>query len=189
MWRRDVIISSEDCQTIDSIQVTSLVEGGEIIQPIEDRILGRIAAEDTRDPLTGEIIVQVGEEIDEGRVKAITDAGVDQVKIRSVLTCQSRRGVCKKCYGRDLARGKLVENGEPVGVIAAQSIGEPGTQLTMRTFHIGGTASRVVEKTVLEAKNVGTLKYLNLKTVKNKEGDWVVMNRNAKIAVCDDIGS
>ena len=185
---QDVIISSDDCQTIDSIQVTSLVEGGEIIQPIEDRILGRIAAEDIRDPLTGEIVVQVGEEIDEGRVKAITDAGIDQVKIRSVLTCQLRRGVCKKCYGRDLSRGRLIEHGEPVGVIAAQSIGEPGTQLTMRTFHIGGTASRVVEKTVLEAKSVGTLKYLNLKTVKNKEGDWVVMNRNGKIAVCDDVG-
>ncbi|HIO69750.1 MAG TPA: DNA-directed RNA polymerase subunit beta' [Nitrospirales bacterium] len=185
---QDVIISSEDCETIDSIQVTSLVEGGEIIQPIEDRILGRIAAEDIRDPLTGEIVVQVREEIDEGRVKAITDAGIDQVKIRSVLTCQLRRGVCKKCYGRDLSRGRLVENGEPVGVIAAQSIGEPGTQLTMRTFHIGGTASRVVEKTVLEAKSVGTLKYLNIKTVKNKEGEWVVMNRNGKIAVCDGDG-
>ncbi|HIB53743.1 MAG TPA: DNA-directed RNA polymerase subunit beta' [Nitrospirales bacterium] len=185
---QDVIISSEDCETIDSIQVTSLVEGGEIIQPIEDRILGRIAAEDIRDPLTGEIVVQVREEIDEGRVRAITDAGIDQVKIRSVLTCQLRRGVCKKCYGRDLSRGRLVENGEPVGVIAAQSIGEPGTQLTMRTFHIGGTASRVVEKTVLEAKSVGTLKYLNIKTVKNKEGEWVVMNRNGKIAVCDGDG-
>ncbi|HHZ83643.1 MAG TPA: DNA-directed RNA polymerase subunit beta', partial [Nitrospirales bacterium] len=185
---QDVIISSEDCETIDSIQVTSLVEGGEIIQPIEDRILGRIAAEDIRDPLTGEVVVQVREEIDEGRVRAITDAGIDQVKIRSVLTCQLRRGVCKKCYGRDLSRGRLVENGEPVGVIAAQSIGEPGTQLTMRTFHIGGTASRVVEKTVLEAKSVGTLKYLNIKTVKNKEGEWVVMNRNGKIAVCDGDG-
>ncbi len=185
---QDVIIGSEDCQTIDSIQVTSLIEGGEIIQPIEDRILGRIAAEDIRDPVTGEIVVQVGEEIDEGRVKSVIDAGIDQVKIRSVLTCQLRRGVCKKCYGRDLARGRLVENGEPVGVIAAQSIGEPGTQLTMRTFHIGGTASRVVEKTVLEAKSAGTLKYLSLKTVKNKEGDWVVMNRNGKIAVCDDVG-
>ena len=185
---QDVIINSDDCETIDSIQVTSLVEGGEIIQPLEDRILGRIAAGDIRDPLTGEIIVQVGEEIDEWRVKAITDTGVDQVKIRSVLTCQLRRGVCKKCYGRDLARGKLVESGEPVGVIAAQSIGEPGTQLTMRTFHIGGTASRVVEKTVLEAKNSGTLKYLNLRTVKNKEGDWVVMSRSGKIAVCDKTG-
>lgn len=185
---QDVIINSDDCQTIDSIQVTSLVEGGEIIQPLEDRILGRIAAGDIRDPLTGEIIVQVGEEINENRVKEITNTGVDQVKIRSVLTCMLRRGVCKKCYGRDLARGRLVETGEPVGVIAAQSIGEPGTQLTMRTFHIGGTASRVVEKTVLESKGAGMLKYLNLRTVKNKEGDWVVMSRSGKIAVCDNDG-
>jgi len=128
------------------------------------------------------------------------EAGVDRVKIRSVLTCQSARGVCRLCYGRDLSRGRLVEKGEPVGVIAAQSIGEPGTQLTMRTFHIGGTASKVVEQTVLEAKHAGHLKYMSLDAkknadvhnagiaVRNKEGEWVVMNRNAKIAIVDDSG-
>ncbi|HWC51157.1 MAG TPA: DNA-directed RNA polymerase subunit beta', partial [Nitrospira sp.] len=130
---QDVIISEIDCGTTDGIFVSALVEGGEIIQPIEERILGRLAAEDIRDPVTGEVIVSFNEEITEERTKDVVEAAVDRVKIRSVLTCQSRRGVCRACYGRDLARGRLVEKGEPVGVIAAQSIGEPGTQLTMRT--------------------------------------------------------
>ncbi|MFM8541029.1 MAG: DNA-directed RNA polymerase subunit beta', partial [Nitrospira sp.] len=197
---QDVIINEDDCGTTDGIEVTALIEGGEIIQPIEDRILGRIAAEDVHDPLTGEIIIKANEELDEERTKSIVEAGVDRVKIRSVLTCVARRGVCRKCYGRDLSRGRLVERGEPVGVIAAQSIGEPGTQLTMRTFHIGGTASKVVEQTVLEAKHAGSMKYMSFDAkknadvhnagiaVKNKEGEWVVMNRNAKIAIYDESG-
>ena len=197
---QDVIVSGRDCETTDGIVVTALVEGGEVIQPIEDRILGRLAAEDVRDPLTGEIIVKADEDIDEERAKAIVEAGVDRVRIRSVLTCQFRRGVCVKCYGRDLSTGQLVEMGEPVGVIAAQSIGEPGTQLTMRTFHIGGTASKVVEQTVLEAKHAGTLKFLSFDAKKNvdvhragvavrgQQGDWIVMTRNAKIAIYDDNG-
>jgi DNA-directed RNA polymerase subunit beta' len=197
---QDVIVSEEDCGTNDGITVTALVEGGEIIQPLEERILGRLAAEDIRDPVTGEIIVKFNEEIDEERTRSIVEAGVDRVKIRSVLTCQSRRGVCRRCYGRDLARGRLVEKGEPVGVIAAQSIGEPGTQLTMRTFHIGGTASKVVEQTVLEAKHAGVMKFMSFDAkknadvhnagiaVRNKEGEWVVMNRNAKIAIVDETG-
>ncbi|MBI5854944.1 MAG: hypothetical protein HZB35_06890, partial [Nitrospirae bacterium] len=178
----------------------ALVEGGEVIQPLEERILGRLAAEDIRDPMTGEIILNAHEEIDEEQAKSVVEAGVDHVKIRSVLTCQSRRGVCVKCYGRDLSRGRLVERGEPVGVIAAQSIGEPGTQLTMRTFHIGGTASKVVEQTVLEARHAGSIRFLSYDAkknvdlhndriaVKNKEGEYVVMNRNAKIAIYDDTG-
>src|SRR6266849_4502012 len=197
---QDVIINEIDCGTTDGIIVSALVEGGEIIQPIEERVLGRLAAEDIRDPVTGEIIVSFNEEIDEDRTKAIVEAAVDHVKIRSVLTCQSRRGVCRSCYGRDLARGRLVEKGEPVGVIAAQSIGEPGTQLTMRTFHIGGTASKVVEQTVTEAKHAGTIKFMSFDAkknadfhnagiaVQNKEGEWVVMNRNAKIAIVDETG-
>ncbi|MEK7235086.1 MAG: DNA-directed RNA polymerase subunit beta', partial [Nitrospirota bacterium] len=197
---QDVIINEIDCGTTDGIIVSALVEGGEIIQPIEERVLGRLAAEDIRDPVTGEIIVSFNEEIDEDRTKAIVEAAVDRVKIRSVLTCQSRRGVCRSCYGRDLARGRLVEKGEPVGVIAAQSIGEPGTQLTMRTFHIGGTASKVVEQTVTESKHAGTIKFMSFDAkknadvhnagiaVQNKEGEWVVMNRNAKIAVADETG-
>ena len=164
---QDVIVREDDCQTTDGIEVSTLVEGGEVIQPLEERILGRLAAEDTYDPLTGEIIVKANEELDETTVRAIVEAGLDRLKIRSVLTCQARWGICVKCYGRDLARGKLVEKGEPVGVIAAQSIGEPGTQLTMRTFHIGGTASKVVEQSVLESKHDGVLKYLSYDAKKN----------------------
>ena len=197
---QDVIISEVDCGTTDGIVVSALVEGGEVIQPIEDRILGRLAAEDIRDPVTGEIIVKTNEEIDEERAKGVVESGVDRVKIRSVLTCQSRRGVCIKCYGRDLSRGRLVEMGEPVGVIAAQSIGEPGTQLTMRTFHIGGTASKVVEQTVLESKHAGFIRFMSFDAkknadvhnagiaVRNRDGEWVVMNRNAKIAIYDETG-
>ncbi|HSB45579.1 MAG TPA: DNA-directed RNA polymerase subunit beta', partial [Nitrospira sp.] len=197
---QDVIINELDCGTHDGIIVSALVEGGEIIQPLEERVLGRLAAEDIRDPVTGEIIVSRNEEINEELTKSIVEAGVDRVKIRSVLTCQSLRGVCQACYGRDLARGRLVEKGEPVGVIAAQSIGEPGTQLTMRTFHIGGTASKVVEQTVLEAKHAGRIRFMSFDAkknadlhnggiaVRNKEGEWVVMNRNAKIAIVDDSG-
>ncbi len=197
---QDVIVSEPDCFTTDGIIVTALVEGGEVIQSLDERILGRLTAEDVHDPVTQEILVKAHRECDEELCKIIIEAGIDQVKIRSVLTCQSRWGVCAKCYGRDLARGRLVEMGEPVGVIAAQSIGEPGTQLTMRTFHIGGTASKVVEQTVLESKHAGTLKYMSFDAKKNadlhhpkmavktRQGDWVVMVRNAKIAVYDDTG-
>lgn len=185
---QNVIIAEDDCMSVDGIYVTSLVEGGEIIEPFEERILGRVTAEDVNDPLTGEVIVKASEEINETIVKNIIDAGIDRIKIRSVLTCQSKVGICIRCYGRDLARGKLAEKGDAVGIIAAQSIGEPGTQLTMRTFHIGGTASKVVEQTVLEAKNSGTLKYINLNTVKNKDGDMVTMNRNGRIAIYDETG-
>jgi DNA-directed RNA polymerase subunit beta' len=197
---QDVIVSEEDCRTADGIDVSALVEGGEVIQPVEERILGRIVAEDILDPLTGDVVVAGNDELDETRVKAVVEAGIGHVRIRSVLTCQARWGVCVKCYGRDLARGKLVELGEPVGVIAAQSIGEPGTQLTMRTFHIGGTASKVVEQSVVESRHDGVLKYLSFDAkknadfhnrhmaVQNKQGEWVVMNRNAKIAVYDDSG-
>ncbi|MDH4359570.1 MAG: DNA-directed RNA polymerase subunit beta' [Nitrospirota bacterium] len=197
---QDVIISEPDCLTTDGIIVSALVEGGEVIQPLDERILGRLTAEDVHDPVTQEIIVKAHEELNEDLCKTIVEAGIDHVKIRSVLTCQSRWGVCAKCYGRDLARGRLVEKGEPVGVIAAQSIGEPGTQLTMRTFHIGGTASKVVEQTVLASKHDGTIKFLSFDAKKNadfhnpgiavktQQGDWVVMVRNAKVAVCDETG-
>jgi DNA-directed RNA polymerase subunit beta' len=185
---QDVIVHEEDCRVNDGITVTSLVEGGEIIQSLDERILGRYAVEEIRDPLTEETIVKRNQEIDEELSHSVVDAGIDSVKIRSVLTCQSKFGICAKCYGRDLGRGEHVENGEAVGIIAAQSIGEPGTQLTMRTFHIGGTASKVVEQTVLEAKNVGTVKFVDLNTVKNREGLEVVMNRNGSIAIVDAKG-
>ena len=185
---QDVIITEVNCGTVDGIQVTALVEGGEIIEPLDERLLGRVNSEDIIDPVTGEKLVPANTEIIEDNLKKIVDAGIDHVKIRSVLTCQTRRGVCKMCYGRDLARGHLVDIGEAVGIIAAQSIGEPGTQLTMRTFHIGGTASKVVEQTKLTAKNSGIVEYINLHTIKKEDGSIIVMNRNGKIAIRDSSG-
>jgi DNA-directed RNA polymerase subunit beta' len=182
---QDSIITEEDCGTLDGIEMTPLVEGGEIIEGLGDRVLGRGALDDIRDPFDNSVLVRANEEITEEKVRAIEDAGLERVKIRSVLTCQSSRGVCIRCYGRDLARGHLVNIGEAIGVIAAQSIGEPGTQLTMRTFHIGGTASRRAEQTALEARNDGVLKFINLHTVQNKDGDLVVMNRHGEIAVVE----
>jgi DNA-directed RNA polymerase subunit beta' len=184
---QDVIISENDCGTVDGIFVGSIVESGEIIEPLRDRIIGRVSLEKIKD-YEGRVIVDVNEEITEDLAGSIQSAGIERVKIRSVLTCESRRGTCVRCYGRNLATGKLVEIGEAVGVIAAQSIGEPGTQLTMRTFHIGGTASRVTEQTSLEAKNAGTIKFHGLQTVRNQEGALVAMNRNGVIAVLDDKG-
>jgi DNA-directed RNA polymerase subunit beta' len=182
---QDSIITEQDCGTIDGIEMTPLVEGGEVIEGLGDRVLGRVALEDIRDPFTGNIIVKSNELIDEPKVSAIEDAGLERVKIRSVLTCMSRRGVCVACYGRDLARGHIVNLGEAIGVIAAQSIGEPGTQLTMRTFHIGGTASRRAEQTTLESRNEGFVKLLNVTTVQGRDGDLVIMNRNGEIAIVD----
>jgi DNA-directed RNA polymerase subunit beta' len=168
--------------------MTSLVEGGKIIEQVGARILGRVALEDIIDPFSGEVIVEANREIDEDAVKKINECGINSVKIRSVLTCKSKRGCCVLCYGRDLARGRLVNVGESIGIIAAQSIGEPGTQLTMRTFHIGGTASRRVEQNTLESPINGTIKYVNLKTVKNRNREYVVLNRNGEIAILDEEG-
>ena len=185
---QDVIVNEYDCGTMDGIYVSSLVEGGEIIEPMVERILGRVALEDIKDPFADEVIVRASHEINEEAIQRTADAGLDRVKIRSVLTCESSHGVCALCYGRDLARGRIVDIGEAVGVIAAQSIGEPGTQLTMRTFHIGGTASRRVEETALEAKMDGTVKFIDLRTVRNREGMLVVMSRKGEIAILDDEG-
>ena len=184
---QDVIISENDCGTVDGIFVGSIVESGEIIEPLRDRIIGRVSLEKIKD-YEGRVIVDINEEITEDLAGSIQSAGIERVKIRSVLTCESRRGTCVRCYGRNLATGKLVEIGEAVGVIAAQSIGEPGTQLTMRTFHIGGTASRVAEQTSLEAKNAGAIRFLNLQTVRNQEGALVAMNRNGVLAILDEKG-
>ena len=185
---QDIIINEEDCGTINGIEMSSLVEGGEIIQPLGERIIGRIALNDILDPFNGEVLCPAGEEINEEKVRLIENAGVERVTIRSVLTCESRTGVCSKCYGRSLATGQLVEVGEAVGVIAAQSIGEPGTQLTMRTFHIGGTATRAGEQSTLEAKREGFVKYVNLRVITSKKGDLINMNRNGQIAICDETG-
>ena len=161
---QDVIISEEDCRTMDGIEATAIVDSGEIIEPLRDRITGRVTLEKLVDSFSGETIIEANELIDEEKASQIQDAGIEKVKIRSVLTCASRRGVCQKCYGRDLSTGRLVELGLAVGVVAAQSIGEPGTQLTMRTFHIGGTA-RISEQSSIEARQEGTIRFENLQVV------------------------
>ncbi|HTP29911.1 MAG TPA: DNA-directed RNA polymerase subunit beta', partial [Anaeromyxobacteraceae bacterium] len=185
---QDAIITEYDCGAMDGITLGSLVEGGEIIEPMGERILGRVALEDIVDPFSGNVLVHSNEEIDEGKVKAIENAGIDKVRIRSVLTCQARRGICVECYGRDLARGRKVNIGEAVGVIAAQSIGEPGTQLTMRTFHIGGAASRRAEQSTVENRNAGTVKFHNVNVARKKDGTLIVMNRNGEVILSDDQG-
>ncbi len=175
---QDCTIIEIDCGTINGIEVEALYEGGEIIQTLGERILGRVIQEDVLDPYSDEFIVGADTELDEGHVKKIESAGVQKVKIRSVLTCNSRHGVCSRCYGRDLAHGVTVEIGQAIGIVAAQSIGEPGTQLTMRTFHIGGTASRKVEVAEIKARVGGFLKYNeDIQTVLSADNDVIVMNR------------
>jgi DNA-directed RNA polymerase subunit beta' len=184
---QDVIISENDCGTTEGIYVEPIIESGETIEALRDRIVGRVALEDQRD-YEGNVIVGINQEITEDLAAAIQAAGIERVKIRSVLTCESKRGVCVACYGRNLATGRLVERGEAVGVIAAQSIGEPGTQLTMRTFHIGGTASRINEQSKQDAKSDGFVRYIGIQTVRSKAGEMIAMNRNGKIVVVDDKG-
>ncbi len=179
---QDVIITEEVCPTLGGIDVKEIVEGGEVIEELRDRIVGRVALNEIKDTLTGETIVNANEEITEEKAHLIQMAGHETVKIRSVLTCESKRGACERCYGRNLATGRMVELGLAVGVIAAQSIGEPGTQLTMRTFHVGGVG-QVEAQSKLETKNNGIIRFLNLQTVKGKSGDLVAMNRNGAIVV------
>jgi len=184
---QDVIIAETDCGTTEGIYVEPIIESGEIIEPLRDRIVGRVALEDQKD-YENNVIVAVNQEITEDLAAAIQAAGIERVKIRSVLTCESKRGVCVMCYGRNLASGRLVELGEAVGVIAAQSIGEPGTQLTMRTFHIGGTASRISEQSTQDSKSDGFARYIGVQSVRSKTGDLIAMNRNGIMAVVDDKG-
>jgi len=182
---QDCIITEDNCGTIDGIYVSALMEGGEIIETAGERVLGRVALTEISDPFTGEILVNANQEIDENLAERIDRAGIEKVNIRSVLTCRSKHGVCAMCYGRDLAHGHLVNIGEAVGIVAAQSIGEPGTQLTMRTFHIGGTA-KFEEHSTLEARHDGTIRFVNLYTVRSKFGSLVVMNRHGEIHVIDE---
>jgi DNA-directed RNA polymerase subunit beta' len=184
---QDVIVGEYDCGTTDGIYVEPIIESGEIIEHLRDRIVGRVALEDLKD-YEGNILVHANEEITEELAQQIEDAGVDRVKIRSVLTCESRRGVCQLCYGRNLATGRLVERGEAVGILSAQSIGEPGTQLTMRTFHIGGAAAAGVEQNKQEARYDGFARYININTVRTAQGEIVAMNRTGLLAVVDEKG-
>jgi DNA-directed RNA polymerase subunit beta' len=183
---QDCIVIEEDCGTENGITLRAVVDGGEVISPLAERVLGRTALEDIVHPLTGDMLVKQGEIITEAEVDMIDQAGIDQVRIRSPLTCETRIGICGKCYGRDLARGTSVNIGEAVGVIAAQSIGEPGTQLTMRTFHIGGAAQRGAEQSSVEATIDGTVKIANRNVVVNSDGIPVVMARNTEVVLFDD---
>ena len=184
---QDVIIAELDCGTGEGIFVEPIIEAGEIIEPLRDRIIGRVAQEDEID-FEGQIIVRANEEITEEKASAIQGAGIERVKIRSVLTCESKRGVCQLCYGRNLATGRMVERGEAVGIISAQSIGEPGTQLTMRTFHVGGTASSQSEQSTQDAKTDGFIKYDNMLVVKDKVGQTISMNRSGILVIVDEKG-
>jgi len=184
---QDVIINEFDCGTADGIYVEPILEAGVEVEPLRDRVIGRVSLEKIKD-YEGNVIVEINQEITEELANAIQAAGIERVNIRSVLTCESRRGVCARCYGRNLATGRFVEMGEAVGVIAAQSIGEPGTQLTMRTFHIGGTATRVTEQSKVEARNNGFVKYIDLKVVEGRGKTLIAMNRSGLIAVVDEKG-
>ncbi|MDD4860924.1 MAG: DNA-directed RNA polymerase subunit beta' [Smithellaceae bacterium] len=182
---QDCIITEQDCETVDGLYVSALMEGGEIIETAGERVLGHVALQEIRDPFTDEVIVKANEAIDEALAEKIDRAGIERVNIRSVLTCRAKHGVCAMCYGRDLAHGHIVNIGEAVGIVAAQSIGEPGTQLTMRTFHIGGTA-KFDEHSTLEARHDGLVKFINLNTAKTRENDYVVMNRHGEVHVLDE---
>ncbi len=185
---QDVIISLDDCGTLNGIVMEPYYEGEDVIVPLADRILGRVALDNVVDVITDQVIVKSGDLIDEAIVAKIEEAGIEKIRVRSVLCCEAQKGVCAKCYGRDLATRKLVELGTASGIIAAQSIGEPGTQLTMRTFHIGGTASRVIEQSYYKSRNEGALQYHSLKTVVTKTGEIVVLNRNGQLSIHDSTG-
>ncbi len=185
---QDSIILEEDCGTENGLTVRPVIEGGEVVSSLGERVLGRSAAEDILHPATGEVLIPASAVIDEDAVALIEAADIEEVKIRSVLTCDTHTGVCAACYGRDLARGTRVNIGEAVGVIAAQSIGEPGTQLTMRTFHIGGAVQRGAEQSKVEAVSDGAMRLRNCQTVRNSSGVPVVMNRNAELLILDPMG-
>ncbi|MFH1245344.1 MAG: DNA-directed RNA polymerase subunit beta' [Candidatus Omnitrophota bacterium] len=186
---QDVIVNEFDCGTLNGILISAIVEGDEMVVPLKERIIGRVTLDNIVNVVSDKVIVAAGEEITEEKAEEIEQAGIEKIRIRSVLTCEAKKGICAKCYGRNLATGKLAELGEAVGIIAAQSIGEPGTQLTMRTFHIGGTASRVVEQSFIKTKNNGLMKYINLKAMPTNAGkDFLVLSRNGQVIICDENG-
>ncbi len=182
---QDLVITGEDCETKNGLTMTPIIEGGDIIAPLGDRVLGRVLAADAVDESSGEVIIEAGAVINERMVDKLETCGVDEVYVRSPITCETRFGICSRCYGRDLARGHVVNVGEAVGVIAAQSIGEPGTQLTMRTFHIGGAASRATAADSVQVKNSGSIHLSNMKTVENTKAQLVVVSRSGVLIVND----
>ena len=186
---QDLVVVEDDCGTNDGFVMKAVVQGGDVIEALRDRILGRVTAQDVVDPSSGATLVEAGTLLNEQLVDLIDRSGVDEVKVRTPITCKTRYGLCAKCYGRDLARGKLVNTGEAVGVIAAQSIGEPGTQLTMRTFHIGGAASRAAAASQVEAKSNGTARFSSqMRYVANNKGELVVIGRSCELVIHDEVG-
>ena len=185
---QDLVVTEVDCGTTEGLLLTPLIEGGDVVEPLAERVLGRVVAEDVLSPASGQVEIPRGTLLDETWVEKLEGVGVDEVTVRSAITCETRFGVCAACYGRDLARGDRVNIGEAVGVVAAQSIGEPGTQLTMRTFHIGGAASRAAAVDNIEVKAPGTLKLHNIKVVQNASGNFVAVSRSGELAVLDEHG-
>jgi DNA-directed RNA polymerase subunit beta' len=186
---QDLVITEDDCGTVNGMVMKALVEGGDVVEPLRDRILGRVAALDVIHPETGETVIEAGTLLDEAAVDLIEQLAIDEVKVRTPLTCDTRWGLCAKCYGRDLGRGHLVNSGEAVGVIAAQSIGEPGTQLTMRTFHIGGAASRAAVANQVQSKTAGVTRFEpSMRYVTNVRGEQIVISRNGEVLVTDESG-
>jgi DNA-directed RNA polymerase subunit beta' len=185
---QDLVVTEEDCGTTNGLAMAPLVEGGDVVEGLGERVLGRVVATDVQKPGTEETLVEAGTLLEESTVRLLEQEGVDQIQVRSPISCTTRYGVCSKCYGRDLARGRLINIGEAVGVIAAQSIGEPGTQLTMRTFHIGGAASRAAAASSVEIRNKGTLRFHHIKTVEHEKGHLVAVSRSGEIGVVDEFG-
>ncbi len=183
---QDAIISGFDCGTIRGIPVSALKEGEDVKEPLAERILGRVCLDHIIDPITQEVILEAGGMIDEEVAAKISATSIETVLIRSVLTCEQRRGVCAQCYGRNLTTHKIVEAGEAVGIIAAQSIGEPGTQLTLRTFHTGGAASLIASQSQVTSKFDGTVQYEDMKVITNPDGENIVMSRSGVVNVLDD---
>ena len=184
---QDLVVAEEDCGTTEGLAMSPIIEGGDVIEPLRERVLGRVLARDAV-KRGGATVVEAGALLDEGRVDILDQNGVDHVVVRSAITCQTRYGICRRCYGRDLGRGHLVNIGEAVGVIAAQSIGEPGTQLTMRTFHIGGAASRAAAISSIEVKHGGAIRLQNVKMLKQESGNKVVVSRSGEVAILDELG-
>jgi len=185
---QDLVVTEIDCGTTHGVSMMPIVEGGDVVEGLGERVLGRVVASEVYRPGSDEVLVEAGTLLDERLVRALEGAGVDQISVRSPITCETRYGVCAQCYGRDLARGHRINIGEAVGVIAAQSIGEPGTQLTMRTFHIGGAASRAAAQSSIEVKSRGTLRFHNLKSVRHDKGHLVAVSRSGEVGVIDEYG-
>jgi len=185
---QDLVVTEVDCGTVNGLAMTPLVEGGDVVEALGERVLGRVVAEDVVKPGAKDVLIPAGTLLEEKLVRLLETEGIDQITVRSPITCQTRYGVCASCYGRDLARGRTISIGEAVGVIAAQSIGEPGTQLTMRTFHIGGAASRAAAASSVEVRNKGQIRFHHVKTVQHEKGHLVAVSRSGELGVVDDFG-